>query len=45
MPFYRVKGMTYVVRLMSGIHCKAWMLVEVWRCLYPTLTIVPVFDL
>jgi hypothetical protein len=27
-PFYRSKGMTYILRHMGGLHRKAWMLVE-----------------
>jgi hypothetical protein len=30
----------YIARLKSGLHCKAWMLVEAWRRAYLTLTVV-----
>jgi hypothetical protein len=43
--FYRDKGTTYIVRLTSGIHYKAWVLIEAWRCVYSVLTTVLVFDL
>jgi hypothetical protein len=36
--------MTYIVRLMDGLHCKAWILVEVCRCVHSVMITILFFD-